>query len=318
MDAGASCFLLPKKHQSAYHRPDNAKRSTGLDGRAEFSSTRQVEWKIGNPAERKGRGTGYKMPDKAKDWNMSVEITENNRFPDRKQERQLSAFQAISQYDYNYRAEVLPKAELKGAPRYDKFHLDMSQGPAGSLRSSTNNFVGFTDADVPMLATKMSHSTKVQMPIHPRLDGPTHTIWNTGTADWKVSNQVVPKERAAAMEALDTKAQLNSTKTKMTMTKTKAYRSPVEIEAERIEEIRRLKSERKFVDSYNQPFRHTYRMNMTMPHEEEEAKASAQPGHYRPDTTLDPLPNWDGEISFSKARPGGSKTRTRWNYAAPC
>ena len=307
MDAGATCFLLPKKHQAAFHRPDNLKRSTGEDGGQQFSETRKTEWKIGNPAERQGRGTGYSMPAKKKDWNQSIEITENNRFPDRKQERQLAAFEAIPQYEYNYRSEVLPKAELKGAPRYDKFHLDMSQGPAGTLRSSTNNFVGFTEGDVPMLATKMSYSTKQQMPIHPGLDGPAHTIWNTGTNDWAVSNQVVPKERAAAMTALDTKAGLNSTRTKMTMTKTMNYKTPVEIEAERIEEIRRLKAEGKFVDGHNHPFRHTYRMNMS---EGGAANAGVDAG--------DSLDEWDGEITFAKKRPGGSKTRTRWNYAAPC
>eukprot|EP01045_Picozoa_sp_COSAG04_P051129 COSAG04_NODE_21087_length_380_cov_0.907473_1_plen_57_part_01 len=57
-----------------------------------------------------------------------------------------------------------------------------------------------------MLATKMSHTTRTQMPIHPNLDGPSHTIWNTGEQDWHISNQVVPKERAAAMETLDQKA----------------------------------------------------------------------------------------------------------------
>ena len=233
MDAGATCFLLPKKHQAAFHRPDNAKRSTGADGSAAFSATRKAEWKINNPAERQGRGTGYAMGAKKKDWNQSVQIVEQNVFPDRKQERQLSAFEAIPQYEYNYRSEVLPKAELKGAPRYDKFHLDMSQGAAATLRSSTNNFVGFTENDVPMLATKMSHTTRTQMPIHPNLDGPSHTIWNTGEQDWHISNQVVPKERAAAMETLDQKAALNSTKTKLSMTKTRAYKTPVEIEAVR-------------------------------------------------------------------------------------
>ena len=233
MDAGATCFLLPKKHQAAFHRPDDAKRSTGNDGSAAFSETRKAEWKINNPAERQGRGTGYAMGAKKKDWNQSVQIVEQNVFPDRKQERQLSAFEAIPQYEYNYRSEVLPKAELKGAPRYDKFHLDMSQGAAATLRSSTNNFVGFTENDVPMLATKMSHTTRTQMPIHPNLDGPSHTIWNTGEQDWHISNQVVPKERAAAMETLDQKAALNSTKTKLSMTKTRAYKTPVEIEAVR-------------------------------------------------------------------------------------
>ena len=175
----------------------------------------------------------FTMGAKKKDWNQSVQIVEQNVFPDRKQERQLSAFEAIPQYEYNYRSEVLPKAELKGAPRYDKFHLDMSQGAAATLRSSTNNFVGFTENDVPMLATKMSHTTRTQMPIHPNLDGPSHTIWNTGEQDWHISNQVVPKERAAAMETLDQKAALNSTKTKLSMTKTRAYKTPVEIEAVR-------------------------------------------------------------------------------------
>ena len=77
MDAGASCFLLPKKHQSAWHRPDNAKRSTGLDGSRAFSLTRQAEWKVGNSAERQGRGTGYQMGMKKKDWSIKASSERN-------------------------------------------------------------------------------------------------------------------------------------------------------------------------------------------------------------------------------------------------
>lgn len=127
LHAGATCALLPKKHQSAWHRPDNPKRSTGDSGAKSFNAKKQVEWKLagntagtelrlgGNAAERRGRGT-LKGQANSKDWNQSTVINEDSRiFPERKMERLLSNFQAIPQYDYNFRAETLPKAEIKGA-----------------------------------------------------------------------------------------------------------------------------------------------------------------------------------------------------------
>ena len=51
MHAGATCALLPKKHQAAWHRPDDTKRSTGLDGSQAYNPRRQAEWKIDNNAE---------------------------------------------------------------------------------------------------------------------------------------------------------------------------------------------------------------------------------------------------------------------------
>jgi hypothetical protein len=308
MDAGATCFLLPKKHQSAWHRPDNAKRSTGLDGSHAFSGTRQNEWATGNPAERQGRGTGAAMGTRKKDWNISHVIEPNQRFPDRKMERQLSAFEAIPQYEYNFRAEKLPKAELKGAPRYDKFHLDMSAGNASLLRTASDNFVGFTEPDTQLLGTKMSYSTRQQLPIHPDL-AEHHTIWNTGDKDWKISNQVLPKERAAAFDTQQAKATMKASKSKMRVTNGGTYKSPVELEALRTEEIRRLKAEGKFVDDYGKPFRHTYRMESTT------AGLASTIAAQQP-VDNDSLDDWDGEITFAKKRPGGVSTRTRWNYAA--
>lgn len=127
LHAGATCALLPKKHQAAWHRPDNPKRSTGDTGAKSFSTKKQAEWKMagntmgtelrlgGNAAERRARGTGVAQSNR-KDWNQSVVCNEDSRiFPDRKMERVLSNFQAIPQYDYNFRAETLPKAEIKGA-----------------------------------------------------------------------------------------------------------------------------------------------------------------------------------------------------------
>jgi len=312
MDAGASCFLLPKKHQSAWHRPDNAKRSTGLDGSRAFSLTRQAEWKVGNSAERQGRGTGYQMGMKKKDWSISNVIDANQRFPERRQERQLSAFAAIPQFDYNFRAEKLPKAELKGQPRYDKFHLDMSTGgDAAQLATSTNNFVGFSNPDADMLGTKMSYSTRVQMPIHPDL-AEHHTIWNTGDEDWQISNQVVPKERQAAFDELERKSTMKANKSKMRVTTGGSYRNPVELEALRSEEIRRLKADKQFVDEYGKPFRHTYRMEST----QTGLARTAAMETTRIEQENDSLDEWDGEITFAKKRPGGVRTRTRWNFAS--
>jgi hypothetical protein len=318
MDAGATCFLLPKKHQSAWHRPDNSKRDASGDGAQAFSASRQAEWRTGNPAERQGRGTGTVQAPKKKDWNISSVVEGNQRFPDRRQERQLSAFQAIPQYDYNFRAEVLPKAELKGAPKYDKFHLDMTggDGPA-QLRTSTNNFIGMSANDSMALGTKMSCTTRTQLPIHPGLDA-HHTIWNTGDRDWKISNQVVPKERQAAFEALDAKASRKAAQSRLRATTGgRGYRNPQQLEADRAEEIRRLKTTGKFVGGDGKPFLHTYRMDSTLGRGLQAGMETAGGASVGAGQLNDSLDAWAGQITFATTRAGGVRTRTRWNYAAP-
>ena len=168
LHAGATCALLPKKHQAAWHRPDNPKRSTGDAGAKSFSTKKQVEWKLsgntagtelrlgGNAAERRGRRTGVGRRN-TKDWNQSTVVNEDSRvFPDRKMERLLSNFQAIPQYDYNFRAETLPKAEIKGASE-------------SVCAADTNVGAALLQSWRPLLPIKCSdehvyHRTKLQRP----------------------------------------------------------------------------------------------------------------------------------------------------------
>jgi len=275
MHAGATCALLPKKHQAAWHRPDDTKRSTGLDGSQAYNPRRQAEWKIDNNAEYRQRGTGYMMGGAKKDWNQSVEIASLNRFPERRMERQNSAFQSVPQYYYNFRAEVLPKAEIKGAPRHDKFHMDMTRGAAASLRMSTNNFIGFAEKDLGAVHQKLSNTMRGEMPIHPRLTT-KHNIWNQGEGDWNVSTQVLPKERQAAFLRQETASQRTSSLSKTRLLSSggsgATYQSPQQIEQARTAHLRELKAQRKaegkdFDMKWTRDgMRHTYhRFNVSQP-----------------------------------------------------
>lgn len=311
MHAGATCALLPKKHQAAWHRPDDTKRSTGLDGSCAYNPKRQNEWKIDNNAEYRNRGTGYKMGGKSKDWNQSVMVEKLNRFPERRMERQNSAFQSVPQYYYNFRAEVLPKAEVKGAPRHDKFHMDMTTG-AASLRLSTNNFIGMQEKDLSAVHQKLSNTMRGEMPIHPRLTT-KHNIWNQGEDDWNVSTQVLPKERKAAFDRQEVASRRTSSLSKTRLLNSGGtgynYTSPQEIEEKRIAHLRALKTERRKggkdfdMTWVRDGLRHTYHRF--------DAPSSAPAAPEREE-------EWDGEITFAKKRPNGDRTRARWNYASPC
>ena len=74
LHAGATCALLPKKHQSAFHRPDNPVRSTGDTGGGSYNTLRQREWKNTDPtAEYRQRGTGRGQSN-PKGWNQSTVV----------------------------------------------------------------------------------------------------------------------------------------------------------------------------------------------------------------------------------------------------
>jgi len=281
--AGAGNKLLPRRHQAAWHRPDNPSHSTG-------------------------RGTGTSEPEHKKGWNQSVMVAKNNVFPQRPMERELSKFSAISRFDYNFRAEKLPRAEVKGMPTFDKFHLDLCQGPARALMKDSEHFAGFSQKDTLAISQKMSGTMKGEMPTHPTLDGAanaTATQHFTAESRWNRSTLVNDRDKPGRAIHGRTLAEFDAKARRSTFAKSatlRHYEGPVEMEARRTEYVRQLKSAKQF-DPRAQDTKKSFVFVG-----DEERMAQIDEERERADD------DWDGTITFKK-KGRSSGVRTQWNYS---